>query len=753
MAEGIVFLAAGWTVCGEAVDGLDALEKAKDLHRDVVLMDVSMPRMITAHSSRWLQGASHAAISDTHADEDEQGRTEVLTELDATDGFYAIDKKGRFTDLNAAARKLCQEHGLNPDDLIGKRIFDEAFADARESEYHRAIDRCMRERVNTEVENFYSPWQRWYFIRSFPADDGGVATFFRDITEQKWSESLLEEQKRLLELMARGGSMEESLMALTDSATRLDPGIRAGVVIADEARTKIERVIASRILPSFGERIQGMPINDTEIGTCTTAMFAGQPVTCADIAGNDRWSSGFRDLCLAHDVRSIYSTPALDSEGAAIGSFFICFTEPHEPNEWERRMAEMGAHISSIAIGRWRSKEGLRDREERFRALFEQTTGGIAEKDLNGRFTLVNDRFCEMVGRSRDELLNMRWQDITHPDDVARNLPQFLALAEGSGPNFVIEKRYLRQDGQTVWVRNQVSGVRNASGAVIKMLAVITDISDLKKTEEELRAAESSLKDARDTLELRVQRRTAELEQAQMDLRNLSAKLLAAQDEERRRIARDLHDSAGQALAALGMTLAVIEQKAERSNSGIAAAAAESQLLVQQVTREIRTMSYMLHPPLLDESGLSDALRLYVRGLSERTGLNIDLSVSGDFGRLPNQSELAIFRIIQESLTNIHKHSRSRRAWIRLFRKANYIHVEIEDEGRGISAKKLNHHGFGVGLAGMRERADGLRGELVIESSDRGTKISVILPANPSPGMVLQPVEGSLKANTLVGGC
>lgn len=413
----------------------------------------------------------------------------------------------------------------------------------------------------------------------------------------------------------------------------------------------------------------------------------------------------------------------------------------------------MGAHLSSIAIGRWRSNEDLRDREERFRAVFEQTTGGIAEKDLSGRFTLVNDRFCEMVGRSRDELLNMRWQDITHPDDVIGNLPQFLALAEGSGPNFVIEKRYLRPDGQAVWVRNQVSGVRDGSGAVVKMLAAVTDISDLKKTEEDLLAAESSLKDARDTLELRVQQRTAELEQAQMDLRNLSAKLLAAQDEERRRIARDLHDSAGQALAALGMTLAVIEQKAERSNSGIAAAAAESQLLVQQVTREIRTMSYMLHPPLLDESGLSDALRLYVRGLSERTGLDIDLSVSKDFSRLPNQSELAIFRIIQESLTNIHKHSRSRRAWIRLFLKANYIHVEIEDEGRGISAGKLNHHGFGVGLAGMRERADGLGGELVIESSDRGTKISVILPANPSPGMVLQPVEGALKANTLVGGC
>lgn len=576
---------------------------------------------------------------------------------------------------------------------------------------------------------------RWLHARGkMEHDEYGRPTYLvgacTDITVRKQAENLTAEQKRLLELVATGRPLEKCLLELTAAVTRLQPNARAAVLMADPERKQMARAYASDFPASFSEGMSGAPINELPVGTCGTAIFEGRPIGCSDIANAGEWSQAWRKICLEHGVRAGHSTPVFGADGKPVASFFICFSEPHEATLEDWEFGQFGAHIAGIAIARARARDALRDREERYRAVFEQTTGGVAEKDLSGRFTLVNDRFCELVGRTRAELLKLRWQDITHPSDAAATLPLFEALAAGRGPNFVIEKRYLRPGGQPVWVRSQISGVRDVAGEVVKIIAAVTDISDLKTKETELRAAESSLKGARDALELRVTERTAALAKAQRNLRRASASLLTAQDEERRRIARDLHDSAGQLLAALGMNLGAIEQKAKEVDPVISAAAAEGQSLVHEVSREIRATAYLLHPPLLHEHGLSEALRQYVEGVSERTGIAIELIAPGDFGRLPNETELAIFRVIQEALTNIHRHSGSSRAWIRLRREDGRVCAEVEDEGHGIPAGKLNGEKSGVGLAGMRERVEFLGGGLLIESSSAGTKVSAVLPAS-----------------------
>jgi PAS domain S-box-containing protein len=243
--------------------------------------------------------------------------------------------------------------------------------------------------------------------------------------------------------------------------------------------------------------------------------------------------------------------------------------------------------------------------------------------------------------------------------------------------------------------------------------------------------AREALKEVHENLETRVKLRTAELERAQQDLRDLSARLMQAQDEERRRIARELHDSAGQLVAALAMNLSAIGHNARRPNARLAEAIADSRLLVQQLTQEIRTMSYLLHPPLLDEHGLNGALRWYAEGLTQRSGIAIELAFSRDIGRLPEDLELALFRIAQECLTNIHRHSGSKSASIRLTRDAAEICMEIADHGCGISNEKLrtlNTHGSGVGLRGMLERVRHFGGRLQVDSNSAGTTISVVFP-------------------------
>lgn len=210
-----------------------------------------------------------------------------------------------------------------------------------------------------------------------------------------------------------------------------------------------------------------------------------------------------------------------------------------------------------------------------------------------------------------------------------------------------------------------------------------------------------------------------------------ASRLQAMQDEERRRLARELHDSVGQNLVALGVNIAIVQAQSNKLDSLGARAVSENAHLVEQVSREIRTISHLLHPPLLDIAGLASALRWYADGFSERSNIKVDLEIPSDFGRLPDESEIAIFRMVQECLTNIHRHSGSGTATIRLHQEGDRLTVQVQDSGKGIPLEKQHEliesgHG-GVGFAGMRERLRRLGGTLEIESNESGTTVSAIL--------------------------
>lgn len=251
-----------------------------------------------------------------------------------------------------------------------------------------------------------------------------------------------------------------------------------------------------------------------------------------------------------------------------------------------------------------------------------------------------------------------------------------------------------------------------------------------------MRESEERYRILADALDTQVQFRTRELERRNLELRELSGRLLESQDAERRHIARELHDSAGQTLAALGMSLSRLGQDAKNNPDQLAKGIRDAEGLVQHLTQEIRTTSYLLHPPMLDEIGLSSALSWYVQGLAERSSLQIDLKVPENFGRLPSEMELLIFRLVQESLTNIHRHSGSKTARIRIEREGDIVQVKVEDQGRGMSPERLaeiQSRGTGVGIRGMRERVRHFLGDLVIESDDSGTKVYATLPLKTSP--------------------
>ncbi|HEY1271952.1 MAG TPA: sensor histidine kinase [Terriglobales bacterium] len=288
--------------------------------------------------------------------------------------------------------------------------------------------------------------------------------------------------------------------------------------------------------------------------------------------------------------------------------------------------------------------------------------------------------------------------------------------------------------GMRFWFIPPVHGFRIPDPAYsVLMLAFVGAAFLLMAMGETRRRHNLRLLQAQGELEARVADRTAKLDTANRSLRDLSARLLQLQDEERRRIARELHDSVGQTLAALSMNLAVVRKGIE-DLSKCASTLADSDALIQDMNTEVRTISHLLHPPLLDEAGLASAIRWFTDGFAERSKIEVDLVIPEDFGRLTREMETAVFRTVQECLTNIHRHAESATARVRITRSVHEVGVEVTDRGKGIPAEKqlaLDSTGTpGVGIRGMRERIRQLGGSVDINSQGEGsgTTVTVRLP-------------------------
>jgi signal transduction histidine kinase len=230
-------------------------------------------------------------------------------------------------------------------------------------------------------------------------------------------------------------------------------------------------------------------------------------------------------------------------------------------------------------------------------------------------------------------------------------------------------------------------------------------------------------------------RKTREMEILNNQLHVLSARLMTTQDEERRRIARDLHDSVGQLVAALSMNNGIALPQVEKLAPPAADALRQNSALIQQLSKEIRTISHLLHPPLLDEIGLLGAIRVFADGFAERSNVKVTVELSEELGRLAPSAEISIFRIVQECLTNIYRHSGSQTALIKVERSGeNMLTVQVCDKGKGIPPEYRNSISLGmsngVGFSGMRERARELGGKLTIQSSETGTVVTATFPMN-----------------------
>jgi PAS domain S-box-containing protein len=396
--------------------------------------------------------------------------------------------------------------------------------------------------------------------------------------------------------------------------------------------------------------------------------------------GGTDWSGEYRFLCKS-------------------GRYAYVLDRGHVVRNSDGKAARMVGGMRDLTERR-EAEAALRESEERFRATFEQAPIGIAEISPEGVFEKVNPKLCEMFGYSAEELLTLNANRLTHRDDLPTTAALVAEVLAGRRTTFEIDKRYIRKDGSVLWAHAISTILRDTAGVPRTFIAVIEDVTTRKLADEAIQS--------------------------------LPARLLKAQDEERRRIARELHDSTAQDLAVVAMNLGRLEEWIEGRDPWAENLLADSLAVLAQGNRDLRTLAHLLHPPMLEELGLAGALRYYVEGFSQRSGIRVELECGLDLERCSDGIETALFRVVQESLANVHRHSNSRYAFLKLVRVGDNLELTIADRGRGLPPGLLtgtaDEARIGVGISGMRQRMRQLRGRLDLRSDGAGTTVHAVLP-------------------------
>jgi PAS domain S-box-containing protein len=383
--------------------------------------------------------------------------------------------------------------------------------------------------------------------------------------------------------------------------------------------------------------------------------------------------------------------------------------------ELEKRVDERTEELAKRAEVLEQLNLMLAHKNQELDAIIHTAPDIIFSRQANGNRDYISDRFYEYTGAAAGTGHGMGWMEYIHPEDKEKATSEWKTCVD-SGVNYEAEYRMRSRDDLYRWFRARAVPIRDDKGAIIRWYGICSDIHDSKLLEQSMR--ESATK-----LERMVDERTSEL-------RELSVRLMTMQDQEHRRIARELHDGLGQELAVAKIVLdSAMQQDLAPSSKR---ACTEAIAIIDRAIQQVRSMSHLLHPPLLDEVGLLSAISWYIDGLSERSGIQTSLQVEPQaFPRLPSDLETAIFRIVQEALTNVFRHAGANHVWITLAQRGVQTIVTVHDDGRGIGAKiaELQPESLGVGIRGIKQRAKEFGGELRVSNSNPGTLVEVVIPS------------------------
>ncbi len=744
-------------ICGDAVDGRDAFDKAKQLRPDVIVMDVSMPNLNGLDATRLIREAlpqTEVLILTQHES------SEMMRQALGAGALGYVLKSSMSNNLPVAVERVSRHEPFFVNLQSNSAEFDTHEILQRSVAFENAL-RESEERFRATFEHapvgiaHLDGSGRWLrvnekFCKIVGYDAATLVKMrYQDITHPDDLAKEVPEAQKLSEGTSDHYSIEKRyarpdgswvwvmrvVSAVRDTAGNFQYAISVIQDITERKQAELVQARFAAIVESSDDAVISKDFNGIittwngaaqRIFGFTPEEAIGQHITIIippELHGEEtqilrRLRAGeriehFETVRVAKDGRrlniSLTVSPVQDAHGRVIGA----------------------SKIARDVTGRKHIENELREKEDVLRAAFTQTYSFLAILSTDGTVLEANHAALEGTGFQRSEAIGHKLWDVwwrTLPEERENVKSGVTRAAQG----LVIreECRYALRDGSVRIADRTLNPLQDERGEVVMIVASSLDITEHLQL--------------RGILEDRVRERTLELEIKNAEVarqteivRELSARLLQIQDEERRRIARELHDSVGQMLAAVSMNMANVHREADALSPEAAKSLEDNTGLLEQLSIEIRTISHLLHPPLLDEVGLESALQWYIDGFSERSKINVDLQLPEDFGRLPRNLEITLFRVVQECLTNIHRHSGSSTASIRVERLQNEVRLEIRDAGKGIpketQATLASGKLSGVGLRGMHERLRQMGGQLDVQSNGTGTLILATLPIEVIP--------------------
>jgi PAS domain S-box-containing protein len=525
-----------------------------------------------------------------------------------------------------------------------------------------------------------------------------AVAIFADITEHKNEESFHAGQKRVLEMIAADAPLPEVLTSVLHLIELQSNGMLCSILLLDADGLHVRHGAAPSLPEAYIRAVDGAPIGP-KAGSCGTAMYRAQPVIVTDILNDPLWED-YRVLAQAFRLGACWSTPILSPKGKVLGSFAMYYHEPRSPNAEEMRLTSVATHLAGIAIERRQAEETLRRSEERYRRIVDTAYEGIWVIDDTSTLVFVNHRMAEMLGYSVDEMIGRLTRDFVESESSEQTDQRMERRRAGITEQF--DFRFRRKDGSELWGIVSTTPVLGEDNRFHGALGMVTDITQRKRAEEELRRSNEQI-------------------------RELTGRLITVQEEERRRISRELHDDIVQKVASVAISISLVKKRLPASADSIIPEVETLQQRVFGLANDIRQLSHQLHPAALEHAGLTAALKSFTAEFSRLEGVAVKLTVPENNDAIPRDIAICVYRVVQEWLRNVARHSGSTEAEVVLAIEGADLHLAIKDQGRGFDVDLAR--GSGLGMLSVEERVRLCHGSIEITSQlNRGTTLTARIP-------------------------
>jgi PAS domain S-box-containing protein len=523
----------------------------------------------------------------------------------------------------------------------------------------------------------------------------GVLT---DITRQKREHDLHTGQMRVLETIASNAPLSGILTSIVHLIEPQSDGMLCSILLLNPDGKHVMPGAAPNLPEAYSRALDGAPIGP-KAGSCGTAMFRGKQVIVSDIQEDPLWED-YRALAAQFDLRACWSTPIVSHTGGVLGSFAMYYHEPRSPGPDEIQLISVATHVAAIAIERRQAEEKLRSSEERYRRIVDTANEGIWMVDESSRITFVNRRMAEMLGWSPEEMIGRATSDFMEIEVVEKADRRLGRSRAGFREQFDFPFR--RSDGSELWGIVSTAPMQGEDGRFTGALGMVMDITERRRAE-------------------------AELHRNSNQIREMAGKLITAQEEERRRIARELHDDIVQKVAAAAIGVSRVRKKVAVADQTLGNELTAVQQSIFGLAEDIRQLSHSLHPAVLEHAGLMAALKSFVDEFARTEGIEVKLSVPDGEAAVPRDISVCVYRVLQEWLRNVAKHSGAKFAEVTLSIAGSDLHVLVKDAGKGFNVDSAR--GGGLGLVSIEERIRLCRGTIEITSRlNQGTTLKARIP-------------------------